>query len=82
MFSVLPAALVCLLVVFLFSVVVVVAMLLVKTNGPSLILVDHPIPILVHVLPVVLLAGTCEKAENQTQQTYAFHRPYRYRLPG
>tara|TARA_B100000941_G_scaffold199859_1_gene145150 strand:- start:505 stop:714 length:210 start_codon:yes stop_codon:yes gene_type:complete len=69
-------------VVFLFSVVVVVAMLLVKTNGPSLILVDHPIPILVHVLPVVLLAGTCEKAENQTQQTYAFHLPYRYRLPG
>ena len=64
MLSVLPEDPARLLVAF-FPVVCLV--LFVKAFSTSLILVDHSISILVHILPVMLLAGTHEKGEDKRQ---------------
>tara|TARA_B100000459_G_C8442452_1_gene142229 strand:- start:373 stop:549 length:177 start_codon:yes stop_codon:yes gene_type:complete len=48
-------------------VLVVCLVLFVKAFSASLILVDHSISVLIHILPVVLLAGTHKKGEDERQ---------------
>ena len=69
MLSVLPEDPARFLVAFLpvVPVPVVCLVLFVKAFSPSLVLVDHSISILVHILPVMLLAGTHEKGEAKRQ---------------
>tara|TARA_B100001559_G_C16134014_1_gene454337 strand:+ start:102 stop:305 length:204 start_codon:yes stop_codon:yes gene_type:complete len=67
MLSVLPEDPAWFLVVLFLVVPVVCLVLFVKAFSTSLILVDHSISVLVHILPVVLLAGTHKKGEDKRQ---------------
>jgi len=54
-------------VAFFLVVPVVCLVLFVKAFSTSLVLVDHSISVLVHILPVVLLAGTHKKGEDKRE---------------